>query len=292
MTARDFFYRPSGSLRAPWQWIGFLLVAAAVSLLTARLVAPLALRVLSVQAVSFWSLLLGLVVAHVVMVRLVDRGTWGPIGLSRRSATPARLAVGLAAGSLGILAPSGVLLAVHAMRGEPAAAPYTWVHYAASLLAFYLPQSLAEELLSRGYLFARTRQAIGWPAALAITSVGFGLLHARNPGATPRTIVIVIVAGFFLGGILLLTESLYAAWMAHFAWNWSMDALLHAPVSGIPRRPPDYQVVSSGHAWLTGGSWGPEGGAAAVLSMALCMAVLIAWRRRSPRAAPFEHLET
>ena len=292
MTARDFFYRPSGSLRAPWQWTGFLLVALSVGLLTAGLAAPFALRVLSPLALSFWTLLVGLVVAHVVMVRFVDHGTWGPIGLARRSATPARLAVGFAAGSLGILMPTGVLLAVHWMRGEPAAARYSWGHYAASLAALFLPQSLGEELLSRGYLFARAREAIGWPAALAITSVGFGLLHYANPGATPRAIGIVIIAGFFLGGILLLTRSLYAAWMAHFAWNWSMAALLHATVSGMPALPPDYRVVDSGPAWLTGGVWGPEGGAAAALSMALCLTALIAWHRRSPRAAPFERIET
>lgn len=292
MTARDFFYRPSGSLRAPWQWIGFLLVALSVSLLTAGVAAPFALRVLSPLALSFWSLLVGLVVAHVVMVRFVDHGTWAPIGLARRSAAPARLAVGLIAGSLGILMPTGVLLAAHWMRGEPAAARYSWIHYAASWVAFFLPQSLGEELLSRGYLFARTRDAIGWPAALTITSVGFGLLHYANPGATPQAIVIVIIAGFFLGGILLLTRSLYAAWMAHFAWNWSMAALLHTTVSGLPALPPDYRVVSNGPAWLTGGAWGPEGGLAAVLGMAACIVGLVAWRRRSPRAAPFERIET
>ena len=292
MTARDFFYRPSGSLRAPWQWIGFLLVALSAGLLTAGLAAPYALRVLSPLALSFWSLLVGLVVAHVVMVRFVDHGTWAPIGLSRRSAAPARLAVGLIAGSVGILMPSGVLLAAHWMRGEPATARYSWVHYAASLVALFLPQSLGEELLSRGYLFARTREAIGWPAALTITSIGFGLLHFANPGATPQAIVIVIIAGFFLGAILLLTRSLYAAWMAHFAWNWSMAALLHATVSGLPALPPDYRVVSSGPAWLTGGAWGPEGGLAAVLGMTLCIGALVAWRRRAPRAAPFERIET
>jgi len=292
LTARDFFYRPSGSLRAPWQWIGFIVVALAASRLTAAAVAPFALRVLSREAVVFWCLLAGLVVAHVVMVRVVDRGSWAPIGLARRQATPARLALGFAAGSLGILVPSGLLLLGHLLGDEPAVAPASWAHYALSLAAFFLPQSLAEELLSRGYLFASTRAAIGWPAALAITSVGFGLLHSFNPGASPQSVVIVMLAGGFLGGILLVTDSLYAAWMAHFAWNWSMAALLHATVSGLPSQPPDYRVVDSGPAWLTGGVWGPEGGAAAALSMVLCMTALVAWRRKSPRAAPFERIET
>ncbi|HKV52302.1 MAG TPA: type II CAAX endopeptidase family protein [Gemmatimonadaceae bacterium] len=292
MKARDFFYRSSGSLRAPWQWIGFLLIAASVGLLTVVFAAPYALRLLSPEAVSFWSLLAGLLAAHVVMVRLVDRGAWAPIGLARRQASPPRLAVGLVAGSLGILAPSGVLLAAHWLRDTPASAPYSWIHYSASLAAFFLPQSLAEEMLSRGYLFARTREAIGWKGALAITSVGFGLLHMANPGATPLSIVVVIIAGAFLGGILLLTDSLYAAWMAHFAWNWSMAAVLHATVSGLPAHPPGYRMIDQGPTWLTGGVWGPEGGAAAALGMVVCIVALVAWRRRSPHAAPFDRMET
>lgn len=292
MTARDFFYRSSGSLRAPWQWTGFLLIAASVTLLAFSVTLQYSSRVLSPDAMGFWSLLAGLLVAHVTMVRLVDHGSWAPIGLAPRQASPSRLGVGLAAGSLGILVPSGVLLAAHGLQSEPAAAPYSWIHYAASWVAFFLPQSLAEEMLSRGYLFARTREAIGWKGSLAITSVGFGLLHVANPGATPQSIVIVIFAGGFLGGILLLTDSLYAAWMAHFAWNWSMAAVLHAPVSGLPAHPPDYRMVDHGPTWLTGGAWGPEGGAAAALGMGVCIVALVAWRRRSPRAALFDRIET
>jgi hypothetical protein len=51
-----------------------------------------------------------------------------------------------------------------------------------------------------------------------------------------------------------------------------MAAGLHSAVSGIPVLTPGYQVVDSGPDWLTGGSWGPEGGFAAALGM---FAVLI-----------------
>ena len=76
-----------------------------------------------------------------------------------------------------------------------------------------------------------------------------------------------MLAGFFLGSILLATRSLYATTLAHFAWNWFMAAGLHTAVSGIPVSTPDYQVVDSGPDWLTGGSWGPEGGLAAAFGM-------------------------
>ena len=119
----------------------------------------------------------------------------------------------------------------------------------------------------RGFAFAVLRRAFGWRLALIATSVVFGLLHAWNPGADAESILAVIVAGFFLGGILLATGSLYAAGAAHFAWNWVMAGALHIAVSGIPSGDPDYRTIETGPDWLTGGAWGPEGGLAAVAAM-------------------------
>jgi hypothetical protein len=39
-----------------------------------------------------------------------------------------------------------------------------------------------------------------------------------------------------------------------------MAAVLHVPVSGLPFATPGYRAVITGPDWLTGGSWGPEGG--------------------------------
>jgi membrane protease YdiL (CAAX protease family) len=76
-----------------------------------------------------------------------------------------------------------------------------------------------------------------------------------------------MLAGFFLGSIFLATRSLYAATAAHFIWNWFMAAGLHTPVSGLPVSTPGYRVTDAGPDWLTGGSWGPEGGLAAAVGM-------------------------
>jgi hypothetical protein len=42
-------------------------------------------------------------------------------------------------------------------------------------------------------------------------------------------------------------------------------------------------VDDVGPAWLTGGKWGPEGGAAAAAGMLAGLAVLVAWRRTVSR---------
>jgi membrane protease YdiL (CAAX protease family) len=287
LTARAFFYRPDGRLRVPWQWLGFIVVMV-LAMAVISLVAVLVARPESFweqQTVGFWSLLLAALFAHQVMLRWVDGRPWSYVGLARFQAAPRRLVVGLLVGSLAILIPSGVLLLARWLVAEPAVAgtgegAMAWGRYAALMAVFFLPQSLGEELMSRGYLFATAREAIGWRGALLLTSVIFGALHLWNPGADVQTTALVTLAGIFLGGILLLTDSLYAAWMAHFAWNWSMAAVLHTAVSGLPFTAPDYKVVDGGPDWATGGSWGPEGGAGAALGMIVGLWLLFEWRRR------------
>src|SRR3569623_1060960 len=134
-------------------------------------------------------------------------------------------------GSLCILVPAAGLRLAHdlslvtGLQGR-----HDWLVLAGGGVLLFLPQSLVEEMLSRGYLFSALRDGVGEIGALAITSLGFGLLHMGNPGATAQSVSVVVLAGIFLGAILVITRSLYAAWMAHFAWNWSMADLLHAPV--------------------------------------------------------------
>lgn len=250
------------------------------------------------QTVAFWSLLLGALFAHQVMLRWVEGRPWSFVGLARIQAAPLRLAVGLLAGALAILIPSGVLLLTRWLAAEPGAAGQggevmAWWRYAGLMAVFFLPQSLSEELMSRGYLFATAREAMGWKGALLLTSAIFGALHSWNPGANLLAIAVVTLAGIFLGGILLLTDSLYAAWMAHFAWNWSMAAVLHTAVSGLPFTAPGYELVDNGPDWATGGSWGPEGGAAAAIGMMAGLWLLLAWRRRrTPAMNETQRVET
>ncbi|HEU4641870.1 MAG TPA: type II CAAX endopeptidase family protein [Gemmatimonadaceae bacterium] len=283
MTARDFFYRPDGALRAPWRLAGFIALLAVVLRVLSLAASPAArgMSLLAKQAIGFWVLLAGLVIAHGIMLRWVDHAPWSTVGLGRRQASPGRLATGFALGALCILVPSVGLLSVHWLRpvsaGGNAAA---WWSYAAVMFGFFLPQSLAEEMLVRGYVFRTLRDGMGDLAALLVTSAVFGALHLANPGVDAQSVMLVVLAGVFLGTILLITDSLWAAWMAHFAWNWAMAALLHTAVSGITVPAPDYRVIDAGPDWATGGTWGPEGGVGAAVGMLAGLLILVAWRRR------------
>ena len=121
--------------------------------------------------------------------------------------------------------------------------------------------------ISRGYLLTAIRDGVGAWTAAAVTSLLFGLAHLANPGVTVESFVNVTLAGLFLAGVRIVFDSLYAAWAAHAAWNWIMAVPFHAAVSGIDFDAPDYRTISHGPAWATGGTWGPEGGVAAAVSL-------------------------
>ena len=282
MTLHGVFHTPEGGLRAGWRVLLFLALFSvfyeAVNTFIAY-VRPADYAALQIE--QYVLLVLAAWLAHYIMLRWVDHTSWSYVGLGAEQCTSRALAVGLALGSLCILVPSAGLLLAHdltlvtGLQGR-----HDWLVLASGGALLFLPQSLVEELLSRGYIFAALRDWVGEMGALAFTSVGFGLLHMGNPGATAQSVSVVVLAGIFLGAILVITRSLYAAWMAHFAWNWSMADLLHAPVSGVRFPYSAYRVDDSGPDWLTGGSWGPEGGVAAAVGMIAGIALLIAWRRR------------
>lgn len=285
MTSRQLFFTAAGAIRAPWRisfFVGaaigcFILVGAVLAGPAARLSVGTGLE-LSLQ---YWMLVIVLLGAHSIALRWIDRRPWSDVGLAPQNARPVALASGFGIGALAIGLPIAALVALHWVGRAPDA-PGPWAPAAARVSFLLVPAALFEELLTRGYVFAVLRQAWGWPPALLVTSIAFGLLHVRNPGATVESTVLVTLAGVFLGAILVATGSLYAAWMGHFAWNWVMAVAFHTAVSGLPMETPNYRYVVTGNGpgWVTGGSWGPEGGAAGGIGMVGGLAYLFTRRRR------------
>jgi membrane protease YdiL (CAAX protease family) len=269
LNGNALLFTPDGRLRAPWRILLFivaLFIAVAVAITLEAFLDSAALAAGYRPLVSEWGFALGAILATAAMLFWVEHKSWDYVGLDSRAARPELIGRYTLLGILAIAIPSLLLMALGQLRAV-AAAPGSW--WAATGLTFanLLPAAAGEELLLRGYIFAVLREAIGWRWTLIATSVVFGLLHVPNPGADAESVLLVMLAGFFLGAVLLATRSLYAAIAAHFGWNWAMAAGLHTPVSGIPVLAPDYRVIDAGPDWLTGGGWGPEGGLAAAVSM-------------------------
>lgn len=283
MSVRSLLLTDDGVLRAPWRIIGFIAAAGLCGFVAAsvfgRGIEWVLVRAGVRGATGFCVLALALIGAHVVMVRFVDRRPWSFVLLGRESARPMAWLGGFALGALAIGVPTALLAAVRWLDHRPAA-PGSWIAAAARVSVFLLPAALWEELLLRGYVLSVLRESVGaWSAVLA-TSLVFGLLHLTNPGANVESTVLVTLAGIFLAVVVLATRSVYAGWMAHFAWNWTMAVVFHTAVSGLPVETPNYRYVDAGPDWATGGPWGPEGGAPAGLGMLGGLTYLIARQRR------------
>ena len=283
MWARRLWLAESGRLRTPWRLALFVAIAVVAGFVVTGLVEPVVAAVFSVTGTRLilfgWIQVAALLVAHVVMLRYVDRLPWSVSTLDRPAGAPSLLVRGALLGGLAIGLPSLLLWAVGWLRLEPQPEGSSLAEGARIGLSL-LPLAFTEELMIRGYPLLVLRSVLDWRLAVVATSVVFGLLHWWNPGATPLSLGVVMLAGIMLGAVVVTTGSLYAATAAHLAWNWVMAGVLHLPVSGLRFATPDFRLVDAGPDWATGGSWGPEAGAGAVLGMSAATAYAYArWRR-------------
>jgi membrane protease YdiL (CAAX protease family) len=286
LNARNWVFGADGRLRALWRIILFLASTIVCGTLAAMVVGPAVAFLYSQAGLRVasdgWVIVCALLGAHFIMLRLVERRSWSDVGLDASAGRPVLLARGFLFGALAIGVPILLLILIGWLRWAPGSR-VSWLTAAGRVSLLLLPAAFYEELATRGYIFAALRDAFNAKWALVITSIAFGLLHLQNVGASVESIILVVLAGFFLGAILLGTRSLYAAWMAHFAWNWTMAVLFHTAVSGIPLESPGYRYVDAGPDWATGGVWGPEGGMAGGLGMLGGLAYLYARRNSRER---------
>ena len=277
MNARTLFVGADGRARAPWRILLFLALWICCAIVVMVALGGALRRADALTGTpgtgEFFGMTIALVAAHAIQLRLIDRRGWDYAWLHRHAARPGTLLAGFGIGAAPIAAASLLLLAVGWLAIEPMP-DGPWMAAAIKVSIALLPAAFYEELLSRGYVFASLAEWLGRAPAIALTSVAFGLLHIWNPGWTAGSILAVILAGVFLASVLLATGSLYAAWLAHFAWNWVMAVPLHIQVSGLSLARPDYRTVDAGPDWATGGRWGPEGGLIAAMAMILALLLL------------------
>jgi uncharacterized protein len=135
--------------------------------------------------------------------------------------------------------------------------------------------ALTEEVAFRGYPFQRLIDAIGPTLATLGMSVLFAVMHLFNTDASAASTLVTILAGWLLSIAYLRTRALWLSWGFHFAWNACMGILFGLPVSGMKAFNPVIMTHAVGPIWLTGGSYGLEGSAIAVIVLPVLMILLI-----------------
>jgi uncharacterized protein len=136
-----------------------------------------------------------------------------------------------------------------------------------------------EELIYRGYPFQTLLRGAPAFIPLLLFALFFGISHLGNPGSTFLSTANTILAGIWLSVAYLKTRSLWFTTSLHVSWNWMMGAFFGLPVSGfrIPRNP-IFTSTTENPTWLTGGSYGCEGGVAAMV--VIIMATILIWRTK------------
>jgi membrane protease YdiL (CAAX protease family) len=282
----SFLHRSDGTIRAWWRVAFFVLATSAGGFFAGNIAYAIiaATPLVDLARQNSFSLadsgeLLALLIGTYASIRVIDGvrdGAWSRVGLGKEGLRPKLLLVGLAAGTLAILIPCGLLIATGRLSFERQPSEIiSWWSVARSALFMLIPAALVEELAMRGYLLTVLIDGVGRPFAIAITSVLFAVLHLLNPDPTIISTAMVALAGVFLATIRLSTGSLWAAWIAHLAWNVVQAIVLHSPLSGLPLPTPGYRLVDHGPEWLTGGPWGPEGGLAAAAGMLVATFLIV-----------------
>jgi uncharacterized protein len=133
-----------------------------------------------------------------------------------------------------------------------------------------------EELMFRGYLFQRGIEILGTTTATILGAAIFALAHLFNPYLSWLAIVNIFLAGIFFSLCYLRTGSLWLPMAAHATWNLVLAKVLGVTVSGLDFGRSLLAVGDiSGPDWLTGGGFGPEGGAAATVALLLGTVALL-----------------
>jgi len=292
---RYVFINEFGRLRSGWRLLIFLAAFVALTFLIAT-----ALRVVLIVIGSHASSGVSAFVAELVFrfgllaaalgagyfcARYLEGLPWRSLGLTLHSGWFRDLVFGFAIGFASLV----VAVAVASKGFKFSVGATSWSAIIRSGIGsgvILFVAALAEEAMFRGYgLQTLSRAKLAWLGVL-LTSVPFGLVHLGNPNVVPGvTFTNTALAGIWLAAAYLRTRSLWLPLGVHWAWNWALGWFFGLPISGIQLvSNPLLQTQDNGPKWLTGGSYGIEGGVACTIALTLFTVFL--WKTRWLSATP------
>jgi len=292
---RKIFLNDVGRLRSGWRVVIFVLAFITVSFLIATVLragfavvtafAPEIPHPAFIAELIFRTGLLGAaLVAGYLCTKFLEGLPWRSLGLTFHAGWFRDLAIGFAVGFGSLVI--AVAIASKGLHFSFTTAGLATVRSLIGSLVLLFAAALAEEAMFRGYgLQTLSRAKLAWLGVL-LTSVPFALVHLSNPNVVPFvTFANTALAGIWLAAAYLRTRSLWLALGVHWSWNWALGWFFGLPVSGINLvSNPLLQGQESGPKWLTGGTYGIEGGVACTIS--LILVTIFLWRTSLISATP------
>lgn len=285
----EVFFNPYGRLRSGWRLTIFLLVLIVLSTVWEQIVRTLYGFVSTSRSIPYPDFLLGLAFRGGLLVialglgylcaHILEELPWRSLGASFHTGWFKDLIIGSALGfltlTLGVviaMAGRGVSFSINPINGAAVIKSMIGSGVLLVIAAF------AEEAMFRGYaLQTLSRARLAW-LGVALTLALFGVAHLTNPNTVPGfTFINTSIAGLWFAIAYLRTRSLWLPLGLHWAWNWALGWFFGLPVSGLNvAAHPLMKASDIGPYWLTGGSYGIEGGLAGTVALAL--GTLVIWR--------------
>jgi membrane protease YdiL (CAAX protease family) len=292
---RYVFINEFGRLRSGWRLLIFAAAFIALSILIATvlrvilvLIGPHASSNVSkfIAEMVFRAGLLGAALgAGYVCARFLEGLPWRSLGLTLHRGWFRDLVFGFAIGFASLV----VAVAVASKGFSFSLGNTGWSSIIKSMIGsavILFVAALAEEAMFRGYgLQTLSRAKLAWLGVL-LTSVPFALGHLSNPNVVPGvTFANTAIAGVWLAAAYLRTRSLWLALGVHWSWNWALGWFFGLPISGLQLvSNPLLLTKDNGPKWLTGGTYGIEGGVACTIALVLFTVFL--WKTRLLSATP------
>ena len=157
-----------------------------------------------------------------------------------------------------------------------------------ALLAALLPTIFIgywEELVNRGYLFQNMREGMGIVAAVIVSCVLYGVLHAANPDASWLSSTIIVGFGLLRLYGYLATGLLWLSIGMHIGWNFFQGPVFGFAASGHVEANTLLSHERVGTEWLSGGDFGPEASLLILPVLGLAFIAMYVWARSPLRAA-------
>jgi hypothetical protein len=222
---------------------------------------------------AFWQSLGGIVailVAFKLMTAVFERRSLGSVGVAFHPRWWRELGRGLGVGA-------AMLLLAVGLEGACGFAHFTFTPHpmlwrGSFSFVFFAVAATNEEVVFRGYPFQRLAESITPVGAIAVTSAFFGLVHLGNPHRTWISTLNTALVGIPFCIAYLRTRSLWMPIGMHFIWNFLLGFFLGLPVSGLNVPASVLTARVRGPVWLTGGTYGPEGG---LLAMGAILVVIV-----------------
>lgn len=132
-----------------------------------------------------------------------------------------------------------------------------------------------EELAFRGYLLQNMIEGLGVAAAVIVSCLLYGLVHAANPNAGLLSTAIIVLFGFLRIFGYLTTKMLWLSMGMHIGWNFFQSPIFGFAASGHSKSTL-FNIAPNGPGYLTGGDFGPEG-SLLIIPILICALAVMRW---------------